>query len=297
MVDGKAEPGTPLALDDGARDQMVETKITCPFLGSAVHQNILVVRGDAGNPLASIEDVRQLGNSGGGDLGEVLALFASGNHALMRGAAGRLDSEVPDGLFSLELPGSQGSHPGHSGILQGDPAVPGSGRLSEADFARLAGRAVKGLIKRSEVGRFIAENLRRDPSSKVAGAHVAGLLARDLGSVVKASVPALARLFGSEEDPASPRELVKTITKLTGEDNLLGSAGEFGLLFAFLGRKPGAVEVDGEPAVAIEDLRSMFLEKRLPAGWQSWKKLRTDWAGHTTALIFAAAKEYRALGR
>jgi hypothetical protein len=292
MVDDKAEPGTALALDDGTRDQMVETKITCPFLGSAVHQNILAVRGDAGNPLASIEDVRQLGNSGGGDLGEVLALFASGNHALMRGAAGRLDSKVPDGLFSLELPGSQGSHPGHSGILQGDPAVLGSGRLSEADFARLAGRAVNGLIKRSEVGRFIAENLRRDPSSKVAGAYVAGLLARDLGAVVKASVPALARLFGSEEDPASPRVLAKNITKLTGEDNLLGSAGEFGLLFAFLGRKPGAVEVDGEPAVAIEDLRSMYLEKRLPAGWQSWKKRRTDWAGHTTALVVSAAKEY-----
>jgi hypothetical protein len=298
MADGKAEPGTALALDDDARDQMVETKITCPFLGSAVHQDVLAVRGDAGNPLASIEDVRQLGNSGGGDLGEVLALFAAGNHALMRGAAGRLDSKVPDGLFSLELPGSQGSHPGHSGILQGDPAVPGSGRLSEADFARLAGRAVNGLITRSEVGRFIAENLRRDPNSKVAGAHVAGLLARDLGAVVRATVPALGRLFGSEEDHSdSARELAMNITKLTGENNLLGSAGEFGLMFAFLGRKPGAVEVDGEPAVALEDVSSMFLEKRLPDGWQSWKKLRADWVGHTTALILSAAKEYVATRR
>jgi hypothetical protein len=298
MADGKGEPGTALALDDDARDQMVETKITCPFLGSAVHQDVLAVRGDAGNPLASIEDVRQLGNSGGGDLGEVLALFAAGNHALMRGAAGRLDSKVPDGLFSLELPGSQGSHPGHSGILQGDPAVPGSGRLSEADFARLAGRAVNGLITRSEVGRFIAENLRRDPNSKVAGAHVAGLLARDLGAVVRATVPALGRLFGSEEDHSdSARELAMNITKLTGENNLLGSAGEFGLMFAFLGRKPGAVEVDGEPAVALEDVSSMFLEKRLPDGWQSWKKLRADWVGHTTALILSAAKEYVATRR
>src|SRR5262249_26910495 len=175
-------PGTVVALDDGTRDQMVETKITCPFLASAVRHGLLAVRGDAGNPLASIEDVRQLGNSGGGDLGEVLALFASGNHALMRGDAGRLDRKAPDGLFSLELPGSQGSHPGHSGILQGDPALPGSGRLSEADFARLAGRAVNGLITRSEVGRFIAENLRRDPNAKVASAYVAGLLARDLGA-------------------------------------------------------------------------------------------------------------------
>jgi len=265
---------------------------------SDLHQNLLAVRGEAGNPLASIEDVRELGNSGGGDLGEVLALFARGNHALMRGPAGRLDSKVPDGLFSLELPGSQGSHPGHSGILQGDPALPGSGRVSEADFARLARRAVNGLIARSEVGRFIAENLRRDPNSKVASAYVAGLLARDLGAVVKASVPALGRLFGVQEDHGdAARELAMNITKLTGENNLLGSAGEFGLLFAFLGRKPGAAEVDGEPAVALEDVRSMFLDKRLPAGWQDWKKLRTDWVGHTTALIFSAAKEYVATRR
>src|SRR5260221_1736891 len=182
MIDGKTDPGTALALDDSAREQMVETKITCPFLGSAVHQNILAVRGDAGNPLASVEDVRQLGNSGGGDLGEVLALFASGNHALMRGAAGRLDSKVPDGLFSLELPGSQGSHPGHSGILQGDPAGPGSGRLSEADFWRLAAPAVHGLIKRSEVGRFIAANLRRGPDSQGGGGPHPGRAAPGLGA-------------------------------------------------------------------------------------------------------------------
>ena len=43
------------------------------------------------------------------------------DHALMRGDDGKLSKKVPNGLFSLELPGSQGSHPGHSGILQGDP--------------------------------------------------------------------------------------------------------------------------------------------------------------------------------
>src|SRR5829696_8495397 len=96
---------------------VVERKATCPFLGAAVAEGQLPVRNDAKDPLASIEDVRRLGNTGGGRLGEVLVLFASGNHASMRGASGKLDEPVPDGLFSLELPGSQGSHPGHSGIL------------------------------------------------------------------------------------------------------------------------------------------------------------------------------------
>ena len=124
------DPNTALTLTDQVSDQMVRKKVTCPFLGSAVHQKFLAVRGDADNPLASIEDVRRLGNSGGGDLGDLLVMFASGNHAFMRGDDGKLSEKVPNGLFSLELPGSQGSHPGHSGILQGQAAWSGqSGRI------------------------------------------------------------------------------------------------------------------------------------------------------------------------
>ena len=84
------DPNSALTLTDKVRDQMVCTKITCPFLGSAVHQNFLTVRGDSNNPLASTEDVRRLGNSGGGDLGDLLVTFASGNHAFMRGDDGKL---------------------------------------------------------------------------------------------------------------------------------------------------------------------------------------------------------------
>src|SRR6185369_7244238 len=172
------DPNTALTLTDQVSDQMVRKKVTCPFLGSAVHQKFLAVRGDADNPLAIIEDVRRLGNSGGGDLGDLLVMFASGNHAFMRGDDGKLSKKVPNGLFSLELPGSQGSHPGHSGILQGDPETLDSGRLSEADFARLAIRAKGGFIKRSDLGRFIAENLLRDPKSKVLALTAAQLLVR-----------------------------------------------------------------------------------------------------------------------
>lgn len=288
-----------LALSASEKEVLVEKKATCPFIGSAVAQGKLAVRNSAENPLASIEDVRKLGNSGGGDLGDLLVIFASGNHAFMQGDSGKLDKKVPSGLFSLEFPGSQGSHPGHSGILQGDPAIPGSGRLSRADFVRLVGRAKDGLIKRSEVGRFIAENLLKDPTCKVSGKKVATLLAGDLLAFVETTGPALmSRLFSSNEDATTThRDLEQKLTKLLGEDNLVGSAGEFGLLFALLANKPGARELDGEPAVAVQDLEAMFLEKRLPEGWETWKKSRIDWVTNTTGLLISAGKEYRALVR
>lgn len=279
-------------LSDDEKVLVVEKKATCPFIGAAVAQGQLPVRNDSNNPLASIEDVRRLGNTGGGHLGEVLVLFANGNHALMRGDSGKLDKPVPEGLFSLEFPGSQGSHPGHSGILQEDPARLDSGRLSEADFARLISRAKDGWIKRSEVGRFIAENLLRDPNSKVFRKEIASVFVRDFLELGKTIASVVAGFFGSDEEEATPRDIKQKTTKLTGEDSLVASAGEFGLLFAFLANKPDAIEVDGEPAVAVEDLKAMFVDKRLPDGWDTWEKSRKDWISNTHGLFESAKEEY-----
>jgi hypothetical protein len=290
-------PSKVVELSSDEKALLVEKKATCPFIGSAVAQGVLPVRNDAKDPLASIEDVRRLGNTGGGDLGDLLVLFASGNHAFMLGDSGKLDKSVPSGLFSLEFPGSQGSHPGHSGILQGDPEIPSSGRLSEADFATLTSRAKHGWVKRSDVGRFIAENLLKDPKSEVFGKNTAALLASDLVEFVATTGSALInKLLASDEEASTThRDIEEKLTKLLGEDNLVGSAGEFGLLFAFLVNKPGAKEVEGEPAVAVQDLKAMFVDKHLPDGWETWKKSRIDWVRNTTGLLISAGKEYRTL--
>jgi hypothetical protein len=216
----------------------------------------------------------------------------------MRNSSGSaLDAPVPAGLFSLELPGSQGSHPGHSGILQGNPAMLGSGRLSQEDFDRLAGLAADSFLKRSDVGRFIGQNLKRDPNSKVADASVAELLARDLAGVGGAISTILAsKIFHSSSGAdGNPRLLEEKLTKLLGEDNLVGSAGEFGLLFAFLAHDPSTREIEGEPALSLDHVQGMFVQRRLPDGWRTWKKSRVDWVVHTTGLLRSAAKEYRRL--
>jgi hypothetical protein len=289
------DPNRPVDLSDEERALVVERKAACPFIGSAVAVGQLRVRNSASDPLASIEEVRALGNSGGGNLGDVLVLFARGNHAFMRGDSGRLDKALPGDLFSLDFPGSQGSHPGHSGILQGDPEALNSGRLSKDDFERLVSRAEDGWITISEVGHFIAENVLRDPNSKVSVRAMAGLLANDLKDVVGSVGDAiLGRFRGSDEDAdAAHREFQEKFTRLTGENNIVGSAGEFGLLFAFLANRPDA----RKGAVSVDDLRTMFVDKRLPDGWETWEKTGEDWVKSTSALAISAAKEYLKIKR
>ncbi|MGZ5494341.1 MAG: hypothetical protein ACXWHG_12100 [Thermoanaerobaculia bacterium] len=286
-------PASELHLSAEITAQIVRTKATCPFIGTAVATGALPVRNDADNPLASIDDVRALGNTGGGDLGDLLQLFATGNHSRMRGRSGKLDTRTPPGLFSLEFPGSQGSHPGHSGILEGDPHTMGSGRLSLDDFERLARRARNGLITRTDVAHFIAENLHRDANSKV-GSSAATSLLGDLNVFVRTLGPTLVKKLAASEHEAvdAHRDVEEKLTKLLGEDNLVGSAGEFGLLFAFFAHKPAAAPIDGEPAISVRDLQAMFVDKQFPEGWRSWKKSRADWVRNTTALLVSAGAEY-----
>jgi hypothetical protein len=106
----------------------------------------------------------------------------------------------------------------------------------------------------------------------------------------------LERLRGSSDlVNGPPRELEEKLTKLLGQDNLVGSCGEYGLIFAFLAHRPGVRALDSEPALFVEDLRSMFVEKRFPDGWESWRKTRADWVTNSTALMVSAGKAYLAL--
>ena len=285
-------PNQIVTLSDSEKASVVERKVTCPFVGSAVAENQLAVRNDAKNPLASIEDIRALGNSGGGDLGDLLVLFAAGNHAFMRGSTGKLDAPAPANLFSLELPGSQGSHPGHSGILQGNPEALDSGRFSQADFDRLLSHARDGLIKRSDVGRFIAENLIRDPKSKVADLNTAELLAGDVLNLVETAGSALVNkllvLIKAAALPivrwkkSSPNLPAKIIWSAQLENLVCFS------LSWQINRTRRKCQVNRR--LRLTDLKTMFVDKRLPGGWETWKKSRVDWVTNTTRLCWLAPR-------
>jgi len=278
-----------------AKLELSRTKATCPFIGSAVVEGILPVRNDAENPLASIDDVRRLGNQHpGDDLGELLALFATGNHALMRNSDGHLLSSVPTGLFSLDFPPSQGSHPGDSGILQRDLQHP---RFSEDDFNRLASRASSGRLTRQAVGDFIAENVHRDPNARTLGREEVERMGLELSAFVGAEIHAAGeKLLGrAQEASATQRLATEKFTNLLADDNIVGSSGEFGLLFTLLSGRPDAIDDEGEPVLLLDDVRMMFQEKHLPAGWNQGRKTRSDWARHTFAIASSAYGSFHQL--
>jgi hypothetical protein len=272
----------PMSLSHEERIEIAEKMATCPFVGTAVASGQLQVFNTAENPLADIEEVARLGDLGGGDLGTyVLKLFARGNHSRWVDPPDKVGSLVPTGTFSLQFGGSQGAHAGHSGILLGNPKEVSRGRFDQAEFNRLVGHVDKnGRFSIDSIGDFIAENLKRDPNTKVLPALQ---LIKDAIRLLNEFKDAL-----MGEDESEKIMVFEALTKLLSEDNLMGSAGEWGLLFAFLKNSPNSDDGD----IALSDVKEMFVNKRFPTGWETWEKSTHSWIKATLRLVKDASFAY-----
>lgn len=274
----------PVSSTRGERVEIAERMATCPFVGAAVAEDKLPLFNRIENPLARIDDIVSLGDSGGGNLGtRVLKLFARGNHSRWVIAEEGADTLVPDGTFSLIFGGSRGAHAGHSGILLGDPGETGRGRFDQSRFDRLCAHADRdGRLSIDAVGDFIAENLKRDPDAQVLPALQ---LIRDTARLLDEFKDVI---LGDDESEKT--ETIEALTKLLGDDHLVASAGEWGLLFAFLKNSPNSDDGD----ISLADVRPMFVDKRLPAGWEKWEKSALTWIRATLRLTKDASFAYHA---
>lgn len=295
------------------RANIVAHKSMCPFVGSAVNeQKIRVIHGPAGTyasqPLSFVEDVVRVGNSGAGStLGFVLKVFSTGNHAkMLNEKTGKLDLDVPAGTFALDFPGSQGAHWGHSGVLMGNPHTVNSGHWSAADWARLLAISTSGpskgaLLTTADIGHFIAENIKRDPNAKsISGGSLLRTLFADsltlFGDVGTAALKLFRNPNALTASEGEWRTVIAGITKLAGDDNLIGSAGEFGLLLAFLEHSPVAQQNSGN-AFAVADIQRMFQQKLFPVGWEQWKKSAVSWVTYSSQLTWHARKRLNELNK
>lgn len=168
------------------------------------------------------------------------------------------------------------------------------------------------VVRRSEFAKFVAENVFRDPNAKAGGKNgafwklgkdtveIGKVLTDDLGDVV-----AKAEALRAAKSPDAKhvalleehRDLATKVTTMLGEDNIIGGAGEYALLLAFLQNSPKTVGRDThDPGYSVEDITLMFKGdaqgRRLPDGWETWNKDAFVWAKHTTALLAGAAKHY-----
>jgi len=275
---------SPVSLSQNERSEIAEKMATCPFVGTAVATGRLRVLNSAEDPLAEIDEIARLGDLGGGDLGShVLKLFARGNHSLWVKPMDGSHTFVPDGTFSLLFGGSQGAHAGHSGILLGNPEEVGNGRLDQTQFERLVRYVDRDeRLSIDSIGDFIAENLRLDPNARV---HSLFEVVKDTARLLDEFADVVLR-----GDESEKTEAYTALTALLGDDHLVASAGEWGLLFAFLKNSPNSKDGD----IALSDVREMFVHKRFPAGWETWKKDTFSWIKATLRLSKDAVLAYYA---
>jgi hypothetical protein len=276
---GKAD-GDGIDLTPDQRDTLVTKAATCPFMRTAVNTGAVTVGGTLEHPLGATVDAVALGNAGGGDLGLVVEFFAKVNHNVYVGADGATTVPVPEHTFGLWFPGSHGAHPGHSGILMGDPHDPQSGGLSADKLANFTANFStpypdgKSYISLKQMGQFIAQNVAADPNSR--GFNLRGITSL-AGQVTSLAARALA---------GGDANLLDDVLHLFVTSNdLMNTAGEFALLFT---RFSDNVDDSGDPLVSTDVVQSLFVDGQFPPGWDQKPAYARDWILNTLKITKAA---------
>lgn len=307
-------------ISDEQRRELIAKKSTCPFVGASLAMKKLYVYGSLVDPVAVIAGPpggsslapAQRGSAvaagGPGSLAQGFRIVARGNHN--RSGAG---VSAPEGMFSLDFPNSRGAHAAHSFILMGDPRTRDSGRLDETNLHRLIDEKSSGghaewadgklVVRRSELGKFVARNVACDPNAVSLARTPFGLLTMLGGDIAEftrtAAELALSKLAGQLTEEEKTR-MLEDLLKIAVRNNLVGSAGEFGLLMTALGGSPNAVVLpSGERALAVADIEAIFAGKKvngkydpltrtLPPNWDTTPRTMTQFLVDTLQILKVA---------
>lgn len=228
----KPEPAGPVIADD----EMMRGKTICPFMRSALKAGIL----DFDGQTAPQDKLKEVLGGGLNGLGQVAKFFARRNHTTADTPAGRYDP--------LNLVGSRGVHPGDSRMLTAEG-------FDEKRFQEFTAHARTGPDGRmhmtaEDLGAAIAEDIERDPRSRVGPADVLfnndmrnsagefGLLLEGFGREVMDGpdrgrkavlVDDMRLLFEKGELPAGWKETVKRASALGWAVTSFGASGRGGI--------------------------------------------------------------------
>lgn len=186
----------------------------------------------------------------------------------------------------------------------GDWRKVNTGAFNNVKFQQFISAATStGTINNIDIGNFIAANLIADPQSKVVITNTNNIISElfsDSFSAFKNVGVLLGNYLAKGPTVATAddeRAVVQALAKVAGDDNLIGSAGEFGLLCAFLKNSPRTQVINGRTAFSVAEITGMFRDKKFPIGWDTWKKQAHDWVSCTVDITFAATKQYSKLRR
>lgn len=295
-----------LDLTPAQRTDIVTKKATCPFVGTTIALKKVAVYGTQANPFAVIKDFAAVVNRGGGDLGLGFEVVARGNHHQSPVSK----TEAPAGMFSLHFPSSVGAHAAHSFILMGNPRDLDSGGLNRKNLELLLGRAEttgdRRVVRRAELGRFVADNVACDPNAVSASKTPFGIQGFFLGSDIfefkKSEVQFAANKFLGEASNDQLTKMLENLLRIAVRNNLIGSAAEFGLLTTFLEGSDQAVK-GLDPGLAVTDIEAIYAgEKRpdgsydpatkhFPANWESQPKTILAFLRNTVAILTSATTQ------
>jgi hypothetical protein len=301
----------PLELTPAERRTIADKMTVCPFCGGMVASGKLPIYGSKENPLAKIDDIAAL--AGPGDLGKlVLRVFAEGNQSKMLDPkTGDLTLDCPPGFFCLHFLPSKGSHGANSGVLH-EPLDRrlGMGRRSQEDFDWLKGFASpEGKLSVAGMGKAIAERMFEyqgsDPTVQVTGRAVFEAMGIDALEAAGAFGPALFEkamnkvraFFGDPQKTDSHHRFIEDLTTLTGKNTLVGSCGEWALLFAGWANAPGVRQNDGSLLLDMAEVEPQFMNADVPAPFENAEKSAFDWAKTTSELVVHAFVEFHRLKR
>lgn len=284
-----------LNLTDEQLLTMVKQKTVCPFMGAGVVSRQLPVFGSLEAPFTLATSVRDLANTGGpaSDFGDMLYMIALVN------LPGPLNPPPPSwvlGYTPLALAGSIAAHAGHSGILSGPSEQPNAGRFSQAAWDRLLLRVKDGYITRTNLARWCAENNLLDPNAKPIGLQ---RLLKDLSYFLNNIVGSIFSTIERKKNGSKLLTAEELIPIRAGvlaglASNLFNSAAEMAFLATALHHSPKTRQAKGgvEFAVHIDDLTSLFIQRRLPNGFTTWLKTKVDFNTHIGPCVKEAAQHY-----
>jgi hypothetical protein len=282
-----------LNLTDAQLMAMVRKKTVCPFIGAAVVSRQLPVFGSVENPWTRATDIRDTANTGGGDFGDLLYNIGLVN---LPGAKAPAAPAWALGYSPLALAGSIAAHAGHSGILSGPSDVPNAGRFSQEQWDRLMLRNEGGYITRTNLAKWCAESNLMDKTAKPVGlARILNDIEYFLKTFAGSMFARHARIeSGSKLLTAKELDPLRAGVMAALASNLFNSAAEMAFLATVLHHSPKTRQAyrDVEFAVSVEDLKSLYIDRRLPKGYTTWPKNKSDFSAHVGPCVKEAAQHY-----